>query len=292
MGGIGDSGAVLYRSAACAGDAVEAMYELTVRHSPGSAAERKRIEDSGGWVTEEQDLFLSRVHHMDLKDPFVRQHAQRSAGLVTTHRVNGELSVSRAIGDPDYKGEGLRAYTWLFPEGKSAEDFTADMVIAVPDFSCVHLRAPQPPHDTKTGRPIPAVVPAPLDAAVEHTAGRGRESPLPEGTRLQFIIIASDGLWDVVALAPACLFVKMHLCAGKSANECADMLGDLAIRMGTADNGSFTLTHVAPHSSHTEQMTPCRYSPPISSKMRTLTKQSPLLLQYSKTIDELSPLKA
>jgi|TARA_B110000902_G_scaffold240819_1_gene290641 serine/threonine protein phosphatase PrpC len=109
VGGIGDSGAVLFRSAACAGSAEDQMYELTVRHSPGMAAERQRLEESGGWITEEQDLFLSRVHHMDLKDPFVRQHAEKSAGLVTTHRVNGELSVSRAIGDPDYKGEGLRA---------------------------------------------------------------------------------------------------------------------------------------------------------------------------------------
>ena len=41
---------------------------------------------------------------MQLEDPFIAKKARKSARWTTTHRVNGELSVSRAIGDPDYKG--------------------------------------------------------------------------------------------------------------------------------------------------------------------------------------------
>ena len=53
----------------------------------------------------DSELFLPRRHHMELEDPFIASKTRESARCITTHRVNGELSVSRAIGDPDYKGE-------------------------------------------------------------------------------------------------------------------------------------------------------------------------------------------
>ena len=44
---------------------------------------------------------------MELEDPFIAKQAEKSARWTTTHRVNGELAVSRGIGDPDYKGTDI-----------------------------------------------------------------------------------------------------------------------------------------------------------------------------------------
>ena len=38
------------------------------------AVERTRIEDAGGWVTTEKELFVCRLHKMDLTDEYVRSH--------------------------------------------------------------------------------------------------------------------------------------------------------------------------------------------------------------------------
>lgn len=62
---------------------------------------------------------LWRLHHMDYSDPLALERA-KAMSWVTTHRVVGELAVSRSIGDPDYKGftpgEKVSAFfTW--PDG-------------------------------------------------------------------------------------------------------------------------------------------------------------------------------
>ena len=44
--------------------------------------------------------------------------------------MNGEISVSRAFGDPDYKmGHGLDSYFWDWPKNHS-HVFTDDLIIA------------------------------------------------------------------------------------------------------------------------------------------------------------------
>ena len=40
---------------------------------------------------------------MDLSDPFIRRKAEKSVDWKVTSRLNGDLSVSRAIGDACYK---------------------------------------------------------------------------------------------------------------------------------------------------------------------------------------------
>jgi hypothetical protein len=45
---------------------------------------------------------MYRLHRMDLSDPDVRDKANQIS-WVTINRVCGEISVSRSIGDPDYK---------------------------------------------------------------------------------------------------------------------------------------------------------------------------------------------
>lgn len=48
---------------------------------------------------------MARLRQMDLDDPVIRQSAEQVVRWVTIYRVNGELAVSRSIGDPDYKGK-------------------------------------------------------------------------------------------------------------------------------------------------------------------------------------------
>ena len=76
---------------------------------------------------------MARLHQMDLDDPVIRQSAEQIVRWVTIFRVNGELAVSRSIGDPDYKGAGLYAYSWGYPSGH-AGTFSGDLV--VPDPEC------------------------------------------------------------------------------------------------------------------------------------------------------------
>jgi hypothetical protein len=66
-------------------------------HKPGRADETERIVGAGGWITEEKELYLGRLHRMDLSDPEVCDKA-RQVTWVTIHRVCGEISVSRSIG--------------------------------------------------------------------------------------------------------------------------------------------------------------------------------------------------
>lgn len=107
--------------------------DIIEEQTPGREDERRRIEAQGGWVKEERELQLSKLHSMDLSDPEIQQRAERVVKWVTIYRVNGELAVSRAIGDIDYKGEALSKYEyWAFPEGHDRV-FHGDLVISIPE---------------------------------------------------------------------------------------------------------------------------------------------------------------
>jgi hypothetical protein len=41
-------------------------------HKPGRDDEKARIEAANGWVSEESELYMARLHIMDLSDPLVR----------------------------------------------------------------------------------------------------------------------------------------------------------------------------------------------------------------------------
>ena len=152
---IGDCQAVLCSSGAAV--------PMSQAHQPGRPDERERITKAGGWITEERELYMGRLHRMDLSDPVVRDKAQQ-VNWTTIYRVCGELAVSRSIGDPDYKGftpgEKVDA-GFLWPENH-AQVFNADLVIPVPEVRSKLLT----PDD-------------------------------------EFLLLASDGLWDVVSGAEA-----------------------------------------------------------------------------------------
>ncbi|KAG1695496.1 hypothetical protein DVH05_019653 [Phytophthora capsici] len=128
---IGDCRAVV----SIGGQALDIIEEQT----PGREDERERIIKQGGWVKEERELQLSKLHSMDLSDPEIQQRAERVVKWVTIYRVNGELAVSRAIGDIDYKGETLSKYEyWAFPEGHDRV-FHGDLVISVPEYQDIEI---------------------------------------------------------------------------------------------------------------------------------------------------------
>lgn len=111
---------------------------------------------------------MYRLHRMDLSDPDVRDKANQIS-WVTINRVCGEISVSRSIGDPDYKrfvpGEVVSSpFNW---PAQHNQVFQADLLI--PDPECrLH-------------------------------------SIVPED---EFLVLASDGLWDVVLPAEAVKMIR------------------------------------------------------------------------------------
>lgn len=174
---------------------------------------------------------MYRLHQMDLSDPVVRDKA-KGLSFVTINRVCGEISVSRSIGDPDYKrftpGEVVNS-PFLWPD-KHDQVFQADLLIPEPE-----CRA--------------------------HSLVPGDE----------FLVLASDGLWDVVVPEEAvkligyvhiivlfCMQTPAYVCCvavyvlycerreafalNKSPSEAAEELCELAIKLGSSDNVTIVIT--------------------------------------------------
>jgi serine/threonine protein phosphatase PrpC len=171
--------------------------DMNTTHKPGRPDESERIIQAGGWITEEKELYMGRLHRMDLSDPVVRDKAEK-VNWTTIHRVCGELAVSRSIGDPDYKsfipGEKVSDPFFIWPKDHDGI-FHADLVIPQPEFKSVEL--------TKKD---------------------------------EFLIIASDGLWDVLTPKEAVIKTKELLNLGKSTTIICEELVGLAIKLGSSDN--------------------------------------------------------
>ena len=169
---------------------------LSTPHKPGRTDEEMRIKAAKGWITEEKELYMGRLHRMDLSDPVVRDKAQKVT-WVTIHRVCGELAVSRSIGDPDYKrfvpNQKVDAcFNW--PTGHD-ESFAADLVIPNPDVETFDITSDD-----------------------------------------EFFIIASDGLWDVVSPQEAVMTVQTKFQNHRPPAEAAEELCELALKLGSSDN--------------------------------------------------------
>lgn len=76
--GIGDCHAMLCKQGSICKD-------LSKGHKPGMESEKSRILSGGGWVTEEKELYLARLHQMDLLDPVI-QKAVEQMNFVTINR--------------------------------------------------------------------------------------------------------------------------------------------------------------------------------------------------------------
>lgn len=136
----GDSRAVLCRD----GKAVA----LTQDHKPNDEGELERIKKAGGTVEESQ------------------------GGARTHYRVNGNLNLSRAIGDLEYKR-------------KVALEHSEHMITSTPDVFQID------------------------------------RSPLDE-----FIVIACDGVWDVLSNEDCVELIRSKLAEGKALRDIAEDIAD------------------------------------------------------------------
>jgi serine/threonine protein phosphatase PrpC len=115
-----------------------------------------------------RELYMGRLHRMDYDDPVAVDKA-KNMQWVTIYRLCGELAVSRSIGDMDYKG------------------FTKDQIVDAfflwPDNHSKifkeDLVIPEPEFKTRS-----------LNKDDE------------------FLVLASDGLWDVVSPSEAVKHIR------------------------------------------------------------------------------------
>jgi serine/threonine protein phosphatase PrpC len=206
--------------------------QVTSTHSPARDDERIRIEKANGWITYEKEIPIAQFHRMALFDQDVvdilkrcfsdRIQASSKAAapqrILQISRVCGELAVSRAIGDRDFKSthnpagasdcstdtqafEGEWHNTSLFlpyPENHR-RSFIGDLVSNIPDFQTFPVGEP--------------------------------------GVSDEFLLLGCDGLWDVmdsddaVRVTRDLLFEK-----GWSAKRAANRLAELAVHLGSSDN--------------------------------------------------------
>ena len=156
-------------------------------HSPIFAEEQARIERANGWIIEETEIPIGQLHRMDIFDKDVveivkrcfanrmKQNRSDPVRKLQIGRTCGDLAVSRAVGDRDFKAaynsgttdeqEALSSNSWagpdvfLYPEGHSGL-FYGDIVSNTPDIRTFKVGS--------------------------------------AGVLEEFLLMACDGLWDVM----------------------------------------------------------------------------------------------
>ena len=199
--------------------------EVSESHCPSSPEERERIQAANGWITHETEIpMITQFHRMDWGDRDVldifhrcfsdRLDTAKPARILDVYRVCGDLAVSRAIGDREYKAAFNRhpdhENEWICPAPMPFNTYTdihnedhsglfeGDLVISTPGIRFFELGS--------------------------------------LGTD-EFILIACDGLWDVIDPDDAVRVTRkllFQVCL--STKESADRLAQLAKGLGSSDN--------------------------------------------------------
>eukprot|EP00804_Cyclotella_cryptica_P020218 CCRYP_010911-RB/>CCRYP_010911-RB protein AED:0.05 eAED:0.05 QI:68/1/1/1/0.5/0.4/5/297/1361 len=205
--------------------------EMTETHSPLLSEERARIKNANGWIVEETEIPTGQLHRMDFFDKDVveivkrcfadrlKQHRSDPVRQIHIARTCGDLAVSRAIGDRDFKAaynmpsgsllnsveeKSELAMSWegpkvfIYPDDHSGR-FKGDLVSNKPDIKFF-----------KIGQ---------------------------KGVADEFLLMACDGLWDVMDGDDAVRIAKDLLFDKKlSAKDGAARLAELAKHLGSSDN--------------------------------------------------------
>jgi serine/threonine protein phosphatase PrpC len=169
--------------------------EVTSIHSPCDEDENRRIVQANGWVTTETEIPIGQLHRMDFLDEdvigilkrcfsdryensgrTVKECKAAPQRILQISRVCGELAVSRALGDRDFKA----AFNTESPAGPMDIDhnqwWDCPLFLPYPDL---HRRQFQ--GDLVSNSPD------------FQTIRVGEESVSDE-----FLLLACDGLWDVM----------------------------------------------------------------------------------------------
>ena len=231
--------------------------EVTNIHSPNRDDERRRIETAGGWVTTESEIPVAQLKRMELDDDDVldilhRCFADRQSCTASTSssrgdvnyitsnkasaphrviqisRVCGILGVSRAIGDRELKASS-------YNETKNHSDDTGDNVDLPPQallddeyrWDSSHLGFMYPDgHDQY-------IVGNLISNKPEFQLVRVGEV----GVYDEFLLLACDGLWDVLDPDDAYRITRDLLFDKQwSAKKTAGRLSELALHLGSSDN--------------------------------------------------------
>lgn len=144
-------------------------------------------------------ILLTEDHTPTQQDEVTRIKA--SGGFVSKKRVNGMLAVSRAFGDIKYKS--------FDPNVAAPESFLDEELLSTGIWS-----------RSNTVISMPDI----LELEIQPT--------------YEFIILASDGIWNVFSCAEAVQFVRDHLSEHENAMAAAKALIDQATVEGATDNAS------------------------------------------------------
>lgn len=209
--------------------------EVTDAHIPSREDERRRIEDANGWVTTETEIPIAQLHLMDFHDKDVVEILRRyfldrfgndaasnahnpgkigsaePARLLHISRVCGDLAVSRAIGDRDFKA----AFNLPETSDSSESGWKCPLHLPYPDNHSHRFEG-----DLVIGTPEIKFLQA------------GTSSHADE-----FLLLACDGLWDVMDADDAVRVARgLLLEKGWSAQKAAARLAELAEHLGSSDN--------------------------------------------------------
>lgn len=191
--------------------------EISQVHTPSQPEEKQRIESANGWtlIGEQEVVIASQFQtireHLtdeDVRSLFLRWFSDRSdsshARIYNVWRVCGDLSVSRAIGDFEYKaayGTRINDNSWAsdapfdFPSNHSRY-FTGDLIISTPDIKSFEVIGDE-----------------------------------------RVLLLACDGFWDVLDADDAVRLIRRLIFErGFNAWESAQRLAKLARCLGSSDN--------------------------------------------------------
>jgi serine/threonine protein phosphatase PrpC len=222
--------------------------EVTTVHSPSADKERTRIENANGWITTETEIPF-QLRRMDWNDEDVIgilqrccYHPSRSSSfndsersikecnaapqrIIHISRVCGELAVSRALGDRDFKADFNCASTQPsdgvdFDETKEDSSFDDTSLWESPLF------LPYPENHNRQFR----------GDLITNTPDFHRIQLGTEGVSNEFLLLACDGLWDVMDADDAIRVVRDLFRKKVTAKKAAARLAELAIHLGSSDN--------------------------------------------------------
>lgn len=209
--------------------------EVADVHSPSRDDEQNRIEAANGWVTTEFEIPIGQLRRIDFFDEdvveiLVRcfhdriQTPQSLSGskkacnaaperIVDISRVCGELGVSRAVGDRDFKAAynttttdvSINETPWwksslpLPYSDEHSQKFQGDLVSSIPEIQTIKI--------SQSGE---------ID---------------------EFLLLACDGLWDVMDPDDAVRIIRSLLFQKKwPVKKAAARLAEIAIHLGSSDN--------------------------------------------------------
>jgi serine/threonine protein phosphatase PrpC len=160
---------------------------------------------------------------------------ETSGGFVFRNRVVGVLAITRSLGDQVLKPYVL-AHPFichaaaLLPSSNNNEDNRAT------DSDASSSNKENPSHrETDPPQPVDEMQKLPAQESAEPPTARSGGGII---TRGDFVIVACDGLWDVMDDQTAVNVVLMHLQNGVPPQHVAQCLVDESLRRGTTDNVS------------------------------------------------------